>query len=58
MTTNTTPKANATYSPGRSCEERVHLHGERNGFRYVEFANGTVTKVPASWVATDAELAS
>lgn len=45
---------NATYSTGTGAEARVRLHGERNGFRYVEFEDGTATKVPAAWVTPDA----
>ena len=46
-------ETNATYSPGTQAEERVRVIGHRNGFTYIEFANGTVTKVPASWVTED-----
>lgn len=45
---------NATYSPGTSAECRVHMFGERDGFRYITMPDGTNTKVPAAWVTPDA----
>jgi hypothetical protein len=48
--------ANATYVVSKTDERlnsRVRIIGQRGGFTYVQFEDGTAVKVPPSWVVAD-----